>query len=43
VPPGPHKVLIELAGPDHRVFPGQVVTVTFTVPGPAGGQHPAAR
>jgi len=31
-PPGPHKVLIELVGPDHRVFPGQAVTVTFMVP-----------
>jgi hypothetical protein len=31
LPPGQHKVLIELAGPDHHVFTGQ--TVTFTVPG----------
>ena len=33
LPPGPHKALIELADPDHRVLTGQ--TVTFTVPGPA--------
>jgi hypothetical protein len=32
LPPGRHKVLIELADPEHRVFTGQ--TVTFTVPGP---------
>ena len=32
LPPGPHKVLIELADPEHRVFTGQAVT--FTVPGP---------
>jgi hypothetical protein len=33
MPPGQHKVLIELADPEHRIFTGQ--TVTFTVPGPA--------
>lgn len=33
LPPGPHKVLIELADPEHRIFSGQ--TVTFTVPAPA--------
>ena len=33
LPPGQHKVKIELVDPDHRVFPGQVVTQTFTVPG----------
>lgn len=32
LPPGPHKVLIELADPEHRVLTGQAVT--FTVPGP---------
>jgi uncharacterized protein DUF6130 len=32
LPPGPHKVLIELADPEHRIFSGQ--TVTFTVPSP---------
>jgi len=33
LPPGPHKVLIELADPEHHIYTGQ--TVTFTVPPPA--------
>jgi hypothetical protein len=33
MPPGEHKVLIELVNADHKVFPGQAKTVTFTVPG----------
>lgn len=33
LPPGEHKVLIELADPEHRVLAGQAVT--FTVPAPA--------
>ena len=33
LPPGQHKVLIELADPEHRIFTAQ--TVTFTVPAPA--------
>ena len=32
LPPGQHKVKIELVDPDHTVFPGQVVTLAFTVP-----------
>ena len=32
LPPGQHKVLIELADPEHNVIYSQ--TVTFTVPGP---------
>jgi hypothetical protein len=32
LPPGPHKVKIELVDPNHSVFPGQVVRQTFTVP-----------
>jgi hypothetical protein len=32
LPPGEHKVKIELVDPDHNVFPGQVVTQRFTVP-----------
>src|SRR5687767_3436590 len=32
LPPGPHKVKIELVDANHTVFPGQVVTLTFTVP-----------
>jgi hypothetical protein len=35
MPPGEHKVLIELVNADHQVFPGQARTVTFTVPGNA--------
>lgn len=32
LPPGQHKVLIELANPVHQILTGQ--TVTFNVPGP---------
>jgi hypothetical protein len=32
LPPGKHKVKIELVDADHRVFPRQVVTLAFTVP-----------
>jgi uncharacterized protein DUF6130 len=32
MPPGPHKVRIELVDANHVVFPGQSKTVTFTVP-----------
>jgi hypothetical protein len=32
LPPGQHKVKIELVDPNHNVFPGQVVMLTFTVP-----------
>ena len=32
LPPGQHKVKIQLVGANHNVFPGQVVTLTFTVP-----------
>ena len=32
LPPGEHKVKIELVDANHKVFPGQVVTLTFTVP-----------
>ena len=33
LPAGEHKVKIQLVDANHNVFPGQVVTVTFTVPG----------
>ncbi|HXV24659.1 MAG TPA: DUF6130 family protein [Alphaproteobacteria bacterium] len=33
LPPGEHKVRIELVDANHKVFPGQVVTLTFTAPG----------
>jgi hypothetical protein len=32
LPPGEHKVKIELVDANHNVFPGQLVTLTFTVP-----------
>ena len=36
MPPGPHKIRIELVNANHEVFPGQSQTVTFTVgKGPA--------
>jgi hypothetical protein len=35
LPPGPHKVKIDLVDPTHTVFPGQSVTLTFTVPSSA--------
>lgn len=30
--PGEHKVKIELVDPNHNVYPGQAVTLTFTIP-----------
>ena len=32
LPPGQHKVKIQLVDANHSVFPGQVVTLLFTVP-----------
>jgi hypothetical protein len=32
LPPGRHKVRIQLVDPNHNVFPGQEVTHTFTIP-----------
>ena len=32
LPPGEHKVKIELVDANHSAFPGQAVTLTFTVP-----------
>jgi hypothetical protein len=40
VPPGPHKILVELVNANHEVFPGQAKTVTFTVGNGGGGSHP---
>ncbi|PVE21994.1 hypothetical protein DC522_23580 [Microvirga sp. KLBC 81] len=37
LPPGQHKVKIELASPEHQVFTGQ--TVTFTVPEAGSHKH----
>jgi hypothetical protein len=41
LPPGQHKVKIELVDANHKVFPGQVVTLTFTVPDYAGAKAPS--
>ena len=42
LPPGRHKVKIQLVDPNHNVFPGQEVTQTFTVPD-HGRKREAAR
>ncbi len=39
MPPGPHKVRIDLADANHQVFPGQSKTVTFTVTGTGSHGH----
>lgn len=39
MPPGPHKVLVELVNANHEVFPGQSKTVTFTIPKEAARTH----
>jgi hypothetical protein len=39
MPPGEHKVLIELVDANHEVFPGQAKTVKFTVPKTASPSH----
>jgi hypothetical protein len=39
MPPGPHKIVIELVNTNHEVFPGQSRTVTFTVAQGASGAH----
>ena len=39
MPPGEHKVLIELADANHQVFPGQAKTVKFTVTGTGAHSH----
>ena len=41
MPPGPHKVRIELVNANHEVFPGQSKIVTFTVPKGATSSHHA--
>jgi hypothetical protein len=37
LPAGPHKILIELSDPEHRILAAQ--TVTFTVPAAASHSH----
>ena len=39
MPPGEHKVTIELVDPTHQVFPGQSKTVKLTVPKTAPPPH----
>ena len=39
MPPGPHKILIELVDANHEVFPGQSKMVTFTVAKGAPRSH----
>jgi hypothetical protein len=39
LPPGKHKVRIQLVDTDHTVFPGQEVTHTFTVPARQASGH----
>ena len=39
MPPGEHKVLIELVDANHEVFPGQSRTVKFTVTGTESHAH----
>jgi hypothetical protein len=39
MPPGPHKVRIELVDANHHVFPGQDKTVTFIVTGTGSDMH----
>jgi hypothetical protein len=41
MPPGPHKIRIELVNANHEVFPEQSKTVRFTVP--KGASHAHAR
>ncbi len=43
LPPGEHKVKIALVDANHNVFPGQVVTLTFTVPAQAQTSREARR
>lgn len=39
LPPGPHKVTIQLVNPNHGIFPGQVVVLNFVVPPRSGPSH----
>jgi hypothetical protein len=39
LPPGQHKVVIDLVDGNHQLFPGQSKTVTFTVPITAAHSH----
>ena len=39
VPPGPHKIRIDLVDANHEAFPGQSKTVKFTVTGTGSHAH----
>jgi hypothetical protein len=39
LPPGPHKVLIELVNANHQLFAGQAASVSFTVPPTTAQPH----
>ena len=39
LPVGQHKVRIELVNANHRIFPGQTKTVTFTLPVTVAHEH----
>ena len=39
MPPGPHKIKIDLVDANHEVFPGQSKTVTFTIPNGTSHSH----
>lgn len=43
LPPGQHKVKIELVDANHKVFPGQSKTLTFTIPEGAFHSHSHSR
>ena len=39
LPPGKHKVKIQLVNPNHEPIPGQVTVLEFTVPPHSGSHH----
>ena len=39
MPPGPHKIRIDLVNANHEVFPGQSKTVEYTIPNGASHSH----
>lgn len=39
LPPGPHKITIDLVDGNHQLFPGQSKTVTFIMPETASATH----
>ena len=39
MPPGPHKIKIDLVDANHKDFPGQSKTVSFTVTGTGSHKH----